>query len=81
MMTINHLANNQTVINNKGYSYLFSYETLIAVLDLTTGTLYEDEQFYSKTTSKYLNRFKASRDSYIKEIIKVNQSELQEKGQ
>lgn len=34
-----------------------SYNTLIAVYDRENDTLYKDENFYSRTTSKYLNMF------------------------
>lgn len=77
MMNVEHLANNQVVITKDSKSYFFSYTTLIAILDLNTGCLFENEKKYSKTTSNHLNNFKATRAAYIKDITQVTEEDLQ----
>ena len=48
---------NQFIIEFGNYTAFQSYSTLIAVYDHENDTLYQDENFYSRTTSKYLNMF------------------------
>lgn len=48
---------NQFIIEYARYTAFQSYSTLIAVYDNENDTLYQDENFYSRTTSKYLNMF------------------------
>ena len=48
---------NQFIIEFGNYTAFQSYSTLIAVYDNENDTLYQDENFYSRTTSKYLNMF------------------------
>ena len=48
---------NQFIIEFGNYTAFQSYSTLIAVYDHKNDTLYQDENFYSRTTSKYLNMF------------------------
>lgn len=78
MMTIQHLGNKQTVITNNGKRYFFSYETLIAVLDLNNGILYKDANYYSKTTNNYFYKFYEQVKSITKEVKEITQKELQE---
>lgn len=65
---------NQFKLYYNNYVAFQSYKTLIAVYDHENDTLYQDKNFYSRTTSKYLNRF-------IKEcqpltILKVDNNSL-----
>lgn len=48
---------NQFIIEYDRFTAFQSYSTLIAVYDHVNDTLYQDENFYSRTTSKYLNMF------------------------
>lgn len=48
---------NQFIIEYGNFTAFQSYSTLIAVYDNKSDTLYQDENFYSRTTSKYLNMF------------------------
>lgn len=48
---------NQFILEFGNYTALQSYSILIAVYDHKNDTLYQDENFYSRTTSKYLNMF------------------------
>lgn len=48
---------NQFILEYGNYTAFQSYSTLIAVYDNKNDTLYQDENFYSRTTSKYLNMF------------------------
>lgn len=48
---------NQFIIEFGNYTAFQSYSTLIAVYDHENDTLYQDENFYSRTTSKYTNMF------------------------
>lgn len=48
---------NQFIIEYGNFTAFQSYSTLIAVYDHKNDTLYQDENFYSRTTSKYLNLF------------------------
>lgn len=48
---------NQFIIAYGNFIAFQSYSTLIAVYDSKNDTLYQDENFYSRTTSKYLNIF------------------------
>lgn len=48
---------NQFIIEYGNFTAFQSYSTLIAVYDSKNDTLYQDENFYSVTTSKYLNIF------------------------
>lgn len=48
---------NQFIIEYDRFTAFQSYSTLIAVYDHKNDTLYQDENFYSRTTSKYLNMF------------------------
>lgn len=48
---------NQFIIEYDRFTAFQSYSTLIAVYDHENDTLYKDENFYSHTTSKYLNMF------------------------
>ena len=48
---------NQFILEFGNFTAFQSYTTLIAVYDHKNDTLYQDENFYSVTTSKYLNMF------------------------
>ena len=48
---------NQFIIEYDKFTAFQSYSTLIAVYDHENDTLYQDKNFYSHTTSKYLNMF------------------------
>lgn len=48
---------NQFIIEYDKFTAFQSYSTLIAVYDHENDTLYQDKNFYSRTTSKYLNMF------------------------
>lgn len=48
---------NQFIIEYGNFTAFQSYSTLIAVYDSKNDTLYQDEYYYSRTTSKYLNLF------------------------
>ena len=48
---------NQFIIEYGNFTAFQSYSTLIAVYDSKNDILYQDENFYSRTTSKYLNMF------------------------
>ena len=48
---------NQFIIEYGNFTAFQSYNTLIAVYSHENDTLYQDENFYSRTTSKYLNMF------------------------
>lgn len=48
---------NQFIIEYDRFTAFQSYSTLIAVYDHENDVLYQDENYYSRTTSKYLNMF------------------------
>lgn len=48
---------NQFIIEYNRFTAFQSYSTLIAVYDHENDVLYQDENYYSRTTSKYLNMF------------------------
>lgn len=48
---------NQFIIEYDRFTAYQLYFTLIAVYDHETDTMYTDENFYSRATSKYLNMF------------------------
>ena len=65
---------NQFIVDFKHITVFQSYETVIAVYDYQTATLYQDEEYYSKTTSKYLNMFIRAYNPM--RIFKVKNNEL-----
>lgn len=48
---------NQFIIEYGNFIAFQSYSTLIAVYDSKNDTMYQDVDYYSRTTSKYLNLF------------------------
>lgn len=48
---------NQFIIEYGNFTVFQSYKTLIAVYDSKNDTMYQDDKYYSRTTSKYLNMF------------------------
>lgn len=65
---------NQFIAEFGNYTAFQSYSTLIAVYDHKNDTLYQDENFYSVTTSKYLNIF--IREYQPLHISKVDNNDL-----
>lgn len=57
LSTKNNKVANQFIIEFDNYVAFQSYNTLIAVYSYENDVLYQDENFYSRTTSKYLNMF------------------------
>lgn len=56
------LKNNSNYIeleDNK-FIYLISYTTCVCKLKKNGNILYQDKQYYSRTTSKHITEFKAS---------------------
>ena len=65
---------NQFILEFGNYTAFQSYSTLIAVYDSKNDTLYQDENFYSRTTSKYKNLFNDEFQPLA--IIEVNNNQL-----
>lgn len=57
MMKIKTMANNQYIVETDERITFISYETEIAWLDKSTGETWVNPVKYSRTTSKYTNRF------------------------
>ena len=56
------LKNNSNYIeleDNK-FIYLISYTTCVCKLKKDSNILYQDRQYYSRTTNKHINEFKAN---------------------
>lgn len=51
------LKANMTVLYTDNYTILYSYNTPVACLELSTGNYYKTLQFHSKTTSKHVNQW------------------------
>ena len=54
------LKNNSNYIEleDSKFIYLISYTTCVCKLNKDTKVLYQDKEYYSKTTSKHINEFK-----------------------
>lgn len=49
---------NYIELEDSKYIYLISYTTCVCKLNKNTKILYQDKQYYSRTTSKHINTFK-----------------------
>lgn len=72
---------NQFIVEYGNYTAFQSYTTLIAVYDHKNDTLYQDENFYSVTTSKYLNIFiKEFQPLHISKVENSKLNKIIERG-
>ena len=71
---------NQFIINDddNNIEYFQSYETMIAKIDWLNNKIYLDENYwnYSRTTSRYRNKFLGLVTKEIKSKIKNNEIQL-----
>lgn len=58
-MNLRKIGNNETEIDVANYQILFSYNTPVACVDTRTGNGYKTEKFWSKTTSRHINKWLA----------------------
>ena len=57
-MNLNPIAANMNEVEVcDGVRVLFSYKTPVAVIDMNTGTVFVTEKYWSRTTSKHINRW------------------------
>ena len=54
-MKLRPIGSNQTELSVNGITILFSYQTPVAVLGL--GGNYKTDVYYSKTTTRHINKF------------------------
>lgn len=76
-LTVNKKAvNNHYLINCKHYTVFQSYETVIAVVDHSNGSIRVTDKKYSRTTSKYTNLFLSQYKNYT--VFYVTEEELED---
>ena len=51
---------NYIELEDSKYIYLISYTTCVCKLNKDSKTLYQDKEYYSRTTSKHISNFKNS---------------------
>ena len=61
-MKIKQIGSNQTQVHTNSKEYgemtiLYSYETPVAIKVLSTGQVYQTTRWFSKTTSRHLNKW------------------------
>lgn len=56
-MYLNPIASNMTEIATFKYRILCSYKTPVAVYDLTTNVFVKTKKFWSRTTSRHINKW------------------------
>lgn len=49
---------NYIELEDSKFIYLISYTTCVCKLNKDTKVLYQDKEYYSRTTSKHINMFK-----------------------
>ena len=49
---------NYIELEDSRFIYLVSYTTCVCKLNKDTNVLYQDNKYYSRTTSKHINEFK-----------------------
>ena len=57
-MTILKNESNYIELEDSKYIYLVSYKTCVCKLNKDTKVLYQNKEYYSKTTSKHITNFK-----------------------
>lgn len=76
-LTVNKKAvNNHYLINCKHYTVFQSYETVIAIVDHSNGSIRVTDKKYSRTTSKYTNLFLSQYKNYT--VFYVTEEELED---
>lgn len=76
-LTVNKKAvNNHYLINCKQYTVFQSYETVIAIVDNSNGSIRVTDKKYSRTTSKYTNLFLNQYKNYT--VFYVTEEELED---
>jgi hypothetical protein len=56
-MNLKPLGANQTEVYTDKVIVLFSYQTPVAYLDNSTGKTYRTSKYWSKTTTKHINKW------------------------
>lgn len=69
-------VNNQYLIDCKHYVVFQSYETPIAIVDNSNGSIRVTDKKYSKATSKYTNLFLSQYKNY--DVFYVTEDELED---
>lgn len=76
-LTVNKkTVNNHYLIDCKNYTVFQSYETPIAIVDNSNGTIRVTDKKYSRTTSKYTNLFLSQYKNY--NVFYVTEEELED---
>lgn len=76
-LTVNKKAvNNHYLINCKHYTVFQSYETVIAIVDHSNGSIRVTDKKYSRTTSKYTNLFLSQYKNYT--VFYVTEEDLED---
>lgn len=70
------IVNNHYLIDCKQYTVFQSYETVIAIVDNSSGNIRVTDKKYSKTTSKYTNLFLSQYKNYT--VFYVTEEELED---
>jgi len=60
-MKIEKINTNVTKVYLKGWTVLFSYNTPVAAVEVSTWKFYRTSEFHSVTTSKHINQWLESR--------------------
>ncbi len=63
-LEVQSVGSNMSELRVNGTVFLFSYKTPVAYEDISTGTCYHTNEFFSKTTSKHINKWLAGRKSH-----------------
>ena len=56
-MKLTPLGSNVTLLTIRGYDIVFSYSTPVAAYSKIDLKWYQTEQWYSKTTTRHINRY------------------------
>lgn len=72
----NKAVNNHYLIDCKHYTIFQSYETVIAIVDHSNGSIRVTDKKYSRTTSKYTNLFLSQYKNYT--VFYVTEDELED---
>ena len=76
-LTVNKKAvNNHYLIHCKKYIVFQTYETAIAIVDNSNGSIRVTDKKYSRTTSKYTNLFLSQYKNYT--VFYVTEEELED---
>ena len=75
-MNLKPIKANMTELKMNDYYVLFSYQTPVVIVDRKTGKILVTNKFWSRTTSKHINKYLKENGEFYNDIEKVDQSIL-----